>query len=177
VAKLREVSDRHCGALRVVRHHRSVPRAGERHVHPDARDVGAQEPLDLGISRVHAHEHGSVDAVVAGPLQVGVRAVAVAGLLAGEEEQVEARRADHVLQPAKHLVEERVLDVGVALTRLEEDTDHVGALHHQRPRRRGWRVIELLGEPDHALPRLRADVGVAVQRPRDGPHGDTADAG
>ena len=50
-------------------------------------------------------------------LEVGVRAVAVAGALGGEQQQVEATGADALLEPAEHLVEERVLEVRMALAR------------------------------------------------------------
>ena len=116
-------------------------------VDADAGQVGAHEPADLGVLGVDAHEHDAVDVVVARALEVGVVAVAVAGPLAGEQQQVvAARRRCCVLEPDEHLVEERVLEVGVALAGLEEDADHVRALGDERAGRGGGRVVELLGE-------------------------------
>ena len=53
----------------------------------------------------------------------------------------------------------------------------MGALGDERARRGVGGVVELLGEPDDPLASLLADVGVAVERPRDGAHGDAAEAG
>ena len=75
-----------------------------------------EELPDLRVARVDAHEHDAVDSVVAGTPQIGVRLAAVrAGLLCREQEQVVAELADPVLEPDQHLLEERVLDVGVLL--------------------------------------------------------------
>ena len=46
-------------------------------------------------------------------------------MLGREQQQVVAAGADRVLEPDEHLVEERVLQVGVALAGLEEHADHV----------------------------------------------------
>ena len=104
------------------------------HVDADRRDIRAHEPAHLGVLGVGAHQRDAVDVVVAGALEVGVRAVAVAGTLGGEQQQVEAAGADVLLEPDEHLVEERVLQVGVALARLQEDADHVAALGDLRLR-------------------------------------------
>ncbi len=93
-----------------------------------------------------------------------MRAVAVAGPLGGEQQQVEALGADALLEAAEDLVEERVLEVGVALAGLHEHADHVRALGDQAARRRGGRVIELLREPHDPFAGLRAHVGIAVER-------------
>jgi hypothetical protein len=69
-----------------------------------------------------------------------------------------------VLEADEHLVEERVLQVRVALAGLQEDADHVRALGHEAAGRGGRRVVELAGEAHDPLARLRVDVGVAVQR-------------
>ena len=61
-------------------------------------------------------------------------------------------------------MEERVLQVGVALAGLEEDADHVRALGDEGAGGGGRRVVELRGEPHDPLARLGVDVGVAVQR-------------
>jgi hypothetical protein len=115
--------------------------------------------------------------VVAAALEVRVRAVAVAGPLRGEDQEVVAGAAGVLLEPAEHLVEERVVDVGVPLPRLEEDADHVRALGDERARRGGGRVVELLGDPHDPLAGLLAHVGVAVQRTRYGADGDAGEAG
>jgi hypothetical protein len=115
--------------------------------------------------------------VVARALEEGVIAVAVARPLAGEQQQVIAPGADGVLEPHQDLVEERVAErVGVALAGLQEDADEVRALRDEAARggRRG--VVELLGETDDPLARLRVDVRVAVQRPRHGADGHAAEA-
>ena len=62
---------------------------------------------------VDAHEDDAVNVVVAAALDVAVAAVAVARLLGGEEQQVEALGADGLLHADQDLVEERVLEVRV----------------------------------------------------------------
>ena len=104
-----------------------------------------------------------------------MRAVAVGRLLGGEQQQVVAAGADRVLEADEDLVEERVLQVGVALAGVEDDADHVRALGLQAARRRGGRVVELAGEPHDAFARLGADVRVAVEGARDGADRDAAD--
>ena len=56
----------------------------------DAGDLPADQALHLLVGRVEADQRAGVDAVVARALEVGVRAVAAAGPLGGEEQQVEA---------------------------------------------------------------------------------------
>ena len=104
-------------AALVVGHHDLGRRALELHVDADAGDLGAREPAHLGVVGVEADQRAAVDVVVAGALEIGVRAVAAAGALGGEQQQVEATGADALLEPAEHLVEERVLEVRVALAR------------------------------------------------------------
>ena len=70
-------------------------------VDADGGHVGAHEPAHLGVVGVEAHEHGAVDVVVAAALEVGVGAEAVAGALAGEQQQVVAGAADEVLDPRR----------------------------------------------------------------------------
>ena len=72
-----------------------------------------------------------------------MRAVAAAGALGGEQQQVEAAGPDALLEPAEHLVEERVLEVRMALPGLHEHADDVRALGDQRAGRGGRRVVEL----------------------------------
>ena len=88
----------------------SVAGPDELDVDADAGQVGAHQPADLGVLGIDVHEHDAGDVVVAGALEVGVVAVAVAGPLAGEEQQVVAAGADRVLEPDEHLVEERVAE-------------------------------------------------------------------
>src|SRR5919109_1576650 len=114
---------------------------------------------------------------MAGALEVRVLAVSVARMLRGEEQQVVAARADRVLESDEHLVEERVLQIGVALAGLEEDADHVRALGLEAARRRGGRVVELARQPHDPLARLCPDVGVAVQRARHSADRDAARLG
>ena len=162
----------------VVGDHELGRRARELDVDADAGQVGAHEPADLGVLGVDVHEHDAGDVVVARALEVGVVAVAVAGPLAGEEQQVVAAGADRVLEPDEHLVEERVAErVGVALAGLEEDADQVRALGDEAAGGRGRRVVELLGEADDPLARVRVDVRVAVQRPGDRADRHAAEAG
>jgi hypothetical protein len=106
-----------------------------------------------------------------------VRAVAVARVLAGEQQQVVALGADLVLEPDQHLVEERVLQVRVALARLEEDPDDVRALRDEAARGRRRRVVELPRQAHDPFACLRADVGVAVERARHGSDRDPAQVG
>jgi hypothetical protein len=61
---------------------------------PTHGQVGAHEPADLGVVGIDVHEHDARDVVVARALEEGVVAVAVAGPLAGEEQQVVAAGAD-----------------------------------------------------------------------------------
>jgi hypothetical protein len=97
-------------------------------------------------------------------LEEGVIAVAVAGPLAGEQQQVVAAGADGVLQPHQHLVEERVAEgVRMALAGLQEDADQVRALRDQAAGGGRRRVVELLGQADDPLARVRVDVRVAVE--------------
>src|SRR3712207_8328001 len=63
----------------------------------------------------------AVDVVVAGALEVGVRAVTVAGPSGGEQQKVEAARSDPPLEPPEHFVEEPVLEV----RRSEEHTSEL----------------------------------------------------
>src|SRR4029078_9752117 len=105
------------------------------------------------------------------------RAEAVAAPLRREDEEVVAGAAGVLLEPAEHLVEERVVDVRVPLPRLEEDADHVAALGDERARRGGGRVVELLGDPHDALAGLLAHVLVAVERTRYGADGDARETG
>ena len=133
---------RGCAGL-VVGHDDLGARALELHVDADAGDLRAHEPAHLGVRRVEADQRAAVDAVVTGALEVGVRAVAAAGALGGEQQQVEALGADALLEPAEHLVEERVLEVGMALAGLHEHADDVRALGDQAARRGGRRVVEL----------------------------------
>ena len=93
----------------------------------DARDLRAREPAHLGVVGVEPDQRAAVDVVVTRALEVGVRAVAVAGTLGGEQQQVEALGADALLEPAEHLVEERVLQVRMALARLHEHADDVAS--------------------------------------------------
>ena len=164
-------------AARVVRDHEGRVRALERGVDAHRRHLGAHEPGDLRVLGVEPHHDDAVDVVVAGALEIRVAAVAVAGALGGEQQQVEPGRADLVLQPGHHLVEERVLEVGMALAGVEHDPDHVRALGDQAARRGGRRVVELGGEAHDPLACLGVDVPVAVQRPRDGADGHPAEAG
>ena len=152
-------------------------RALELEIDADRGDVRAHQPAHLGVVVVEAHQHRAVDVVVAAALEVGVRAVAVAGALGGEHQEVVAGAAGVLLEPAEHLVEERVLEVGMPLPRLEEDADHVRALGDERARRGGGRVVELLGDPHDPLAGLLAHVGVAVERTRYGADGDAGEAG
>ena len=177
VAELVEMADGGGRAGLVVGGDGGGERALELDVDADRGDVGAHEPAHLGVVGVEAHEDRAVDVVVAAALEVGVRPEAVAGTLGGEHEQVVAGRAGELLDAAEHLVEERVLEVGVPLPRLEEDADDVRALGDQRAGRGARRVVELLGDPHDPLARLGAHVGVAVERPRDGADGDAAEAG
>ena len=62
------------------------------HVDADAGDLRAREPAHLGVVGIEPDQRAAVDVVVARALEVGVRAVAVAGPLGGEQQQVEARR-------------------------------------------------------------------------------------
>ena len=150
---------------------------GELDVDAHAGQVGAHQPADLGVVGIDVHEHDARDVVVAGALEEGVVAVAVAGPLAGEEQQVVAAGADRVLEPDQHLVEERVAErVGVALAGLEEDADQVRALGDQAAGGGGRRVVELPGEADDPLAGVRVDVRVAVQRPGDGADRHAAEA-
>ena len=165
------------GAGLVVGHDGGRERALELEVDADRGDVRAHQPARLGVLLVGAHEHRAVDVVVAAALEVGVRAVAVAGPLRGEDQEVVAGAAGVLLEPAEHLVEERVVDVGVPLPRLEEDADDVRALGDERARRGGGRVVELLGDPHDPLAGLLAHVGVAVERTRYGADGDAGEAG
>src|SRR5919205_860622 len=75
----------------------------------------------------------------------------VAGVLGGEQQQVDPAGADRVLEADQHLVEERVLQVGVALAGLEEDADDVRALGDEAAGRGGRGVVELAREADDAL--------------------------
>ena len=89
------------------------------------RDLPAHEPAHLRGRRVEADQRAAVDVVMARALEVGVRAVAAARPLGREQQQVEALGADALLEPAEHLVEERVLEVGMALAGLHEHADDV----------------------------------------------------
>ena len=118
-------------------------RAFELHVDRDAGDLRARRAGAPPRRRVEPDQRAAVDAVVAGALEVGVRAVAVARALGGEQQQVEARGADALLEPAEDLVEERVLEVRMALAGLQEHADDVRALGDQAARGGGGRVVEL----------------------------------
>jgi hypothetical protein len=162
--ELVEMAHGRSGARLVVRDDQAGARPLDIDVDADRRHVGAHQAAHLGIVGVHAHEHRAVDVVVAAALQVRVRAVAVAGALRGEQQQIGAGSPGEALEAAEHLVEERVLHVGVPLPRLEEDADDVRALGDERACGGGRRVVELLGDPHDPLARLGADVGVAVER-------------
>jgi len=76
--------------------------------------------------------------VLAAAAEAGMLAEPAVGRLAGEQQQVVAALAQRVLEAHEHLVEERVLQVGVALAGLQEHADDVRAAGDER------RV-----EPDH----------------------------
>ena len=153
---------RGCAGL-VVAHHDLGARALELHVDRDAGDLPAHEPPHLVVVGVEPDQRAAVDVVVAGALEVGVRAVAAAGALGREQQQVEAFAADALLEPAEDLVEERVLKVRMTLARLHEHADDVRALGDERTGRGGRRVVELGREAHDALARLGTHVGVAVE--------------
>ena len=162
----------------VVGDHELGRRADELDVDAHAGQVGADQAADLGVLGVDVHEHDAGDVVVARALEEGVVAVAVAGTLAGEEQQVVAARADGVLEPDEHLVEEGVAErIGVALAGLEEDADQMRALRDEAAGRGRRGVVELLREADDPLAGVRVDVRVAVQRPGDGADRHAAQAG
>ena len=162
----------------VVGDHELGRGADELDVDADAGQVGADEAADLGVLGVDVHEHDAGDVVMARALEEGVVAVAVAGALAGEQQQVVAAGADGVLEPDEHLVEEGVAErVGVALAGLEEDADQMRALRDEAAGRRCGRVVELLRQADDPLAGVGVDVRVAVQRPGDGADRHAAQAG
>src|SRR5438270_798308 len=82
---------------------------------------------------VGGHEHDPVDVMMARSPQVRVRAVvaARARLLGREEQDVIAARADPVLHADEDILEERVADVGVLVTREEGDADQLRAAAHE----------------------------------------------
>ena len=152
-------------AALVVGHHDLGARALELHVDADAGHLGAREPAHLGVVGIEPDQRAAVDVVVTGALEVGVRAVAAAGRSEANSSRSKPSRADALLEPAEHLVEERVLQVRMALARLHEHADDVRALGDERAGRGGGRVVELAGEAHDALARLGTHVGVAVERP------------
>ena len=149
----------------------------EVHVDADAGDLRARQAAHLGVLGVEPDQRAAVDVVVAGALEVGVRAVPVARPLGREQQQVEALGPDALLEPAEHLMEERMLKVRMTLARLHEHADDVAALGDEAAGGRGGRVVELAGEAHDALARLGTHVGIAVQRARDGADRHAADPG
>ena len=97
-----------------------------------------------------------------------------ARLLGRKEQEVVAAGADPALQADQHLLEERVADIGVLQTRVEDDADELRPLANEGARGRARRVIELTRRFEDTLPCRRADVVVPVEDARDGRNGNAA---
>ena len=94
-------------------------------VDADAGHLRADQPADLGVVGRHAHQHHAVDVPVPAPVQVGLVDETVTGPPGHEQQQVVAAVAGGLLQPVDHLVEERVLEVGLVAAGLEEHAGDV----------------------------------------------------
>ena len=135
--------------------------AGDVEVDRDRRDTAFEQPGELRLTAVDAHQDQSVDPVVERAPQE------LLGPIGGEDQQVVAEIPGRVLQAGEDVLEERVPDVWVVVTGVQHDPQHLRAASDQGARGGAGDVVELGSLREHPLAGLVAHLRRPVEHARD----------
>ena len=137
------------------------PLAGDVEVDRDGWDASFEQPGELRLTPVDAHQDQPVDPVVERAPEE------LLGPIGGEDEQVVAEIPGRVLQAGEDVLEERVPDVRVVVTRVQHDPQHLGAAGDQGARSGAGDVVELGSLREHPFAGLVAHLRRPVEHARD----------